>query len=881
MDEDLANGTRSATPFETHNSNIRPDVRPDVSQLSHNLEPMNIKGVQDERFSSAATESGEVDPLGEAVKDSISTINKLSALGLSTLDIKLPKCVVLGEQSAGKSSVIEAISGIRTPRSTNTCTRCPLFIMMEPSSGSDSDWYARVYLRKAYSRDSRRTARGRYPGWSARPTASEMPFAATKSKADLEEIITRAQLAILSDSDDLSPFLRGDIHALESNRSAEFSPNTIAISISAPGLPSLSFYDLPGIIGQSEDHRSQYLVPFVKNVVTDYIKDGDALILVTHSLANDLHTSIAGMMARENRATNRCIGVLTKPDCLPAGDKGNTLSAVLSGSSFQLGHGYFIVKNLSQVDIDDGLTHPDARRQEQLFFETQPWSTSFRQHKDRFGTRNLQAYLSKTLAAHTVKALPSIRSEIRGRLQKVQQDLDLIPEPPTYNAVHVVSDILREFTRHVEHEIDGEYGHHKWRNAWRGVQKHFSDCLTSLKPGLFPVGKKDHSFWNRPAGEKVVEVIVLDDDDDDGDGAGAVRASSIFETPKKRKLDDGTPIPRTTPNKPVITREASTPTPSIPKPREPLPLFGDKAMKFTLDGVTAHINEFSNSTFSDQLHPKVTDNMIRHTIKDWELPLDDFFQQFQATLIRHMLMIFNDHFGKWRKSELYDTAWKIVEDMFMGHMEGLRFDATETLEEEREGPYMFFVDEVLSSEVQKVRERYGNARFNRRKKMYFTAMEQATNRTIDENAELRKDNGRLRGVIAAEPYRHEIKFIADVTSYYNVASRRFHDAICMRVKHKVFKALRTELHGELESRLDIHGEHGHTNCVKLLAEPAHRLADRQKLLSQRQALLEGQKILDELEAKYGDVNGIGSGMYDSSFGGPATPPTDEEMDIEA
>lgn len=35
----------------------------------------------------------------------------------------LPQIAVIGQQSAGKSSVIEAISGITLPRSSGTCTR--------------------------------------------------------------------------------------------------------------------------------------------------------------------------------------------------------------------------------------------------------------------------------------------------------------------------------------------------------------------------------------------------------------------------------------------------------------------------------------------------------------------------------------------------------------------------------------------------------------------------------------------------------------------------------------------------------------------------------------------------------------------------------------
>ena len=39
------------------------------------------------------------------------------------LDIDLPQIAVIGNQSAGKSSLIEAISGITLPREAGTCTR--------------------------------------------------------------------------------------------------------------------------------------------------------------------------------------------------------------------------------------------------------------------------------------------------------------------------------------------------------------------------------------------------------------------------------------------------------------------------------------------------------------------------------------------------------------------------------------------------------------------------------------------------------------------------------------------------------------------------------------------------------------------------------------
>jgi Dynamin family len=43
------------------------------------------------------------------------------------VDIDLPQIAVIGSQSAGKSSLIEAISGITLPRAAGTCTRYVTF----------------------------------------------------------------------------------------------------------------------------------------------------------------------------------------------------------------------------------------------------------------------------------------------------------------------------------------------------------------------------------------------------------------------------------------------------------------------------------------------------------------------------------------------------------------------------------------------------------------------------------------------------------------------------------------------------------------------------------------------------------------------------------
>ncbi|KAG8794538.1 hypothetical protein FRC12_023747 [Ceratobasidium sp. 428] len=62
----------------------------------------------------------------------LDTLNSLRAMGFSK-ELELPNMVCVGSQSVGKSSLIEALSGINLPRQSGTCTRhgVKLFTMVQ------------------------------------------------------------------------------------------------------------------------------------------------------------------------------------------------------------------------------------------------------------------------------------------------------------------------------------------------------------------------------------------------------------------------------------------------------------------------------------------------------------------------------------------------------------------------------------------------------------------------------------------------------------------------------------------------------------------------------------------------------------------------------
>jgi len=147
------------------------------------------------------------------------------------LDIDLPQIAVVGIQSAGKSSLIESISGITLPRASGTCTRCPTECRLSYSS---QPWKCTVSLRITTD------ARGQPLGQSK----NEIFGDPIQDRKQVEDRIRRAQLAILNPGKPARKFLTDD-ESVEGS-ALTFSMNCVSLAISGPDVADLSFVDLPG-----------------------------------------------------------------------------------------------------------------------------------------------------------------------------------------------------------------------------------------------------------------------------------------------------------------------------------------------------------------------------------------------------------------------------------------------------------------------------------------------------------------------------------------------------------------------------------------------------------------------------------------------------------
>ena len=287
-------------------------------------------------------------------------------------------------------------SGIKVPRSTGTCTRCPLQVTLAASS--TQDWVCKITLQKKYSLySSAGTEPSPYGRWQPDHEVVEIPFTVVHNTADLEKALRSAQLATLNPGSSPQQYLTEE-NIDDMPVQIGFSPNPIRLDITGPELPNLSFFDLPGIINQTEKPADRWYVTLVKNLVTEYIQQESSLILLACSMETDIqNNSAAALIAACEGANERTVAVLTKPDQIQPGYPWTTVQKILDNQIFCVGHGYYVTKQPSQEKLNENISTEAARAEERAFFDQPRWSIDFASHHARFGTAQLREALSEKL----------------------------------------------------------------------------------------------------------------------------------------------------------------------------------------------------------------------------------------------------------------------------------------------------------------------------------------------------------------------------------------------------------------------------------------------------------------------------------------------------
>ena len=342
--------------------------------------------------------------IGLKLKACNDTLGNLQQLGIQHV-ATLPELVLVGDQSAGKSSLMSGLARLNLPRSGGVCTRCPIHIRM--SSGNGPQWSCTVSLQQDYDyaqrgriRKTDVTERNPFPPWVKKHNRETKIFKTIYDPTEIEDVLRWAQVAILNPNINHESYVPNEgaiakemeLTEAANKTEAQFSPNIVALEMKGPDLPDLSFYDLPGVFLSPDKEENEYLVKVVRNLTRSYIQRPEAIIMWALPMNHDLENSISLGIIRDAKATDRTIGVITKADMLQDGNIPQWL-AVLQGKKQSVKHGYFL------TSLPPGETLENAANHEENFFRggVSSWPNAFAAFEDQCGVERLRQYITKQL----------------------------------------------------------------------------------------------------------------------------------------------------------------------------------------------------------------------------------------------------------------------------------------------------------------------------------------------------------------------------------------------------------------------------------------------------------------------------------------------------
>ncbi|KAF2831259.1 P-loop containing nucleoside triphosphate hydrolase protein [Ophiobolus disseminans] len=316
-------------------------------------------------------------------------IDELRSKGLSHHGISLPQLIVCGDQSAGKSSLLEGLTRLRFPTDDNTCTT----------------FATEVVLR-------------RQPDVQISCTITPSK---TRSQAECREF-AQFERKFSSRDDFLFSVVHNDAKLKMArglpSKVDDFYDDVLRVKYSGPDIPSLTVVDLPGMIVEKLSGGNG--AERVEELVTSYMSNDKSIILAVVQAINDPdNQQVFKFLKTYDPTRSRTLGVITKPDAIHRGsNKEKKLISLVRNEEYRLTHGWHAVRNRDFTTKDE--TDDERDETERQFFATGSWAALPR---GDVGIAALRAKLSHVLLQHIGLELPSIVTAVQGAITVTETSL--------------------------------------------------------------------------------------------------------------------------------------------------------------------------------------------------------------------------------------------------------------------------------------------------------------------------------------------------------------------------------------------------------------------------------------------------------------------------
>lgn len=323
----------------------------------------------------------------------LDTVAQIRRCGLDGV-LSLPQIVVCGDQSSGKSSVLEALTGIPFPRNDNLCTRFATEITLR--RGTSDRLVVRVIPDPTRPKAEKTSIEG------FRETISDFH--------ELPRVMAAAMAAmgLSTDQSGATP-------------SRAFARDILSIEIEGPSRPQLTLVDVPGLIQTETKGVTRQDRDMVNEITDFYISQPRTICLAVVSATNDYANQPILTKVREVDPTGeRTLGVITKPDRLDRGSGSEAAFLALARNQdifFKLG--WHVIKNRKFEEA--GFSLDERNASEVTFFQNSNFKTL---PAENVGIEALRVRLSLLLFEHVKRELPNLHRDLEVAISETTAQLD-------------------------------------------------------------------------------------------------------------------------------------------------------------------------------------------------------------------------------------------------------------------------------------------------------------------------------------------------------------------------------------------------------------------------------------------------------------------------
>ena len=397
------------------------------------IEPLKSIGNVATNYLNWSKESTETNILSN--KDILKIASILNSSYIDNNLIDLPKLVVVGTQSSGKSSLLNALIGIDIlPVGKSMTTRTPLHLDLIPITNNNDNRIEFGYYNNLH--------------WITEKKINiSYPNITQEQKEQITQEIENQTTQ-------------------KAGNNLNISHIPINVKVYATNVPNLSLIDLPGLTsiaitdkGQPKDIKEQII-----KLVSKYIFKEKILILAVIAARPDIEADMAMELIKNADPTGeRTIGVLTKLDLM---NEDNDISNYLENNvsnDLKLKYGYYGIRNKSitksesvnnTVSVKN--TWSEIVNSEKQYFMGHPVYRN-EKYKNRLGIPNLSVSLSNILVHNIKLCLPGVLTNINKQQEEIIKELETLGEgvpnnkEVKYNVINnMISLYIKNYSQAIE-----------------------------------------------------------------------------------------------------------------------------------------------------------------------------------------------------------------------------------------------------------------------------------------------------------------------------------------------------------------------------------------------------------------------------------------------